>query len=157
MGGKYEEFRTMSGRAAWALMVVFCLAILGWGYFTYWLIPDAPRRWDLGQLPEAPGQSIYTSTPTPTQYTPPGVSPRTVNAPRQVPALPEARPPRPSALSETQPLVTWPASAPSGTPVRAVSSRVDQSTETHGQDAHATETHGRDAHATDAHATEGGG
>jgi hypothetical protein len=160
MGGKYEEFRRISGRASWSVIIGFCLVILGWGYVNYRLIADAPRQWDLGQLPEAPGQSIYTAAPTPTQYTPPSISPRTLTEPRQVPELPEAHPPRPSALSETQPLVTWPTSAPSGTGVPPVSSFPESaprvSEETHGQDAHATETHGRDAHATETHVTGGG-
>jgi hypothetical protein len=63
--------------------------------------------------------------------------------------LPEARPPVPSAMSETQPLVTWPTSAPGGTGVPPVSSAAPgRGEQTHGQDAHATGTHGRGAHAT---------
>ena len=119
MAGEKTQFKIGQG-AAWTLIVAFCLVILAWGYFNYWLIPDAPREYDLGALPDAPGESIYSSKATPTVFTPTGFAPHELAAPRQVPPLPEARPPVPQALSETQPLRTWPittqpATAPSAT------------------------------------------
>ena len=79
----------MSSKWSWVLIVVFCMATLGWGYFNYLLIPDRgedqplKRQWDFGILPDAPSQSIYSSSqPAQAQGVPP-----------QIPQLPEAHPP----------------------------------------------------------------
>jgi hypothetical protein len=76
---QYEENRRISAGWGWAIIIVLCAAVLGWGYFRFRAVPDAPRHWDFGELPDAPGQSIY-STSQPTQTSPA----------RQVPLPPEA-------------------------------------------------------------------
>jgi hypothetical protein len=66
----------------WAVVILICLLVLGWGLLIFSTVKDPPRRWHLGALPDAPSQSVY-STAEP---------PATANPPRQVPPLPEAQP-----------------------------------------------------------------
>jgi hypothetical protein len=64
---QYEENRTIGRGGSWAILIAFCLAIIGWGLANYCLIHDRPREWDTGARPETPGASIYsTSQPAPT-------------------------------------------------------------------------------------------
>ena len=93
----FEEYRGISMFWSWTLIVVLCAAILLWGLMNYALVRDTPRQWDFGILPDAPGQSIYSSAQTP----------RKGPAPPQLAPLPEARPLTPAAA---------PASAPAPTP-----------------------------------------
>ncbi len=73
----------------WAIIIAVCAGIIGWGLLNYALIPDRPRTWDFGALPDVPAESVYsTSQPAPAP-----------TAPRQFPPLPEASTSKP---------VTWP-------------------------------------------------
>lgn len=74
--------------ASWTILVVFCAAILAWGLFTYYTVPDRghglssglDRHWDQGALPDVPSESIYSSSPGSTSQP----------AGRQIAPLPEA-------------------------------------------------------------------
>ncbi len=57
-----DEKRLLSQRWAWALLVLGCAVILAWGYANYRAIPDRPRQWNFGQVPDAPGESIYSTS-----------------------------------------------------------------------------------------------
>ncbi|MBE3070153.1 MAG: hypothetical protein IMZ66_07935 [Planctomycetes bacterium] len=76
-----DETRGTGNRLAWAIIIAFAAAIVVWGLLNYVLIPDAPRRWDFGQLPDTPGESVYSAAPPPPAGPPP-----------QIPTLPEAQP-----------------------------------------------------------------
>jgi len=78
----YSEEHELSGPWGWLIIVLFSTCIAGYGWLVYCLIPDAPRRWDFGQLPDTPAESIY-STEEPNS----SVAPR-----RQLLRLPEAQP-----------------------------------------------------------------
>lgn len=77
-----DEHPLISESTGWWLVMVLCLAIVVVGLLIYKSIPDAPRDWDFGALPDAPGQSVYSTQATPLTATPT----------RQLPMLPEARP-----------------------------------------------------------------
>jgi hypothetical protein len=70
----------------WILLLCLCAALVGWGMAQFWLVKDSPRAWNHGALPEAPGESAYSSSTT---------RPASAPAPRQLAPLPEARPAKP--------------------------------------------------------------
>src|SRR3990172_2553923 len=77
-----EESFELGAGWSWAILILFCLAILGWGFLNFALIQDRPRAWDFGALQDTPGQSIYSTE-----------EPAGGQAPvRQMPPLPEANP-----------------------------------------------------------------
>jgi hypothetical protein len=84
----YEERRIVKPWKAWGMLIALCGLIVAWGLLNYAIIPDrtaegqAHRQWDYGVLPDAPGQSVYSSEQTPTTLTPP----------RQFSPLPETEP-----------------------------------------------------------------
>jgi len=83
----YSEEHELSALWSWLLIIAFSAAIMGYGWLVYSIIPDAPRQWDFGQLPDTPAESIYsTEEPSPT-----------VRPGRQFPRLPEAQPKKPKA------------------------------------------------------------
>ncbi len=58
------EFRKKSDpRWSWPILVGFTAFILWSGMSIHHMIPDAPRQWDFGALPEAPGASLYSTKP----------------------------------------------------------------------------------------------
>jgi hypothetical protein len=83
----YSEEHEISALWSWLLIIAFSAAIAGYGWLVYSIIPDAPRQWDFGQLPDTPAESIYS-----TEEPSPSVLPK-----RQLPKLPEALPEKPKA------------------------------------------------------------
>ncbi|QWV93450.1 hypothetical protein KP004_20190 [Geomonas oryzisoli] len=77
---EYDEHQELRSPWEWVILIAFSAAIMGFGWLVYLLVEDAPRRWDFGQLPDAPAESIYSSEQ------PHG------KVPRQIRALPEAVP-----------------------------------------------------------------
>ena len=80
----FEEFKAMPQKWAWALLTALSLSLIGWGLLAWAMIPDRPRQWNYQTLPDAPGQSIYSSVRTPED--------RQGQAPAQIAPLPEATP-----------------------------------------------------------------
>ncbi|WP_224984102.1 hypothetical protein [Geomonas agri] len=76
----YDEQQELRSPWEWVILIAFSGAIMGFGWLVYLLVQDAPRRWDFGQLPDAPAESIYSSE-----------EPRG-KAQRQIRPLPEAVP-----------------------------------------------------------------
>lgn len=89
---QYEESHELSARWGWLLIVVLCLALLGWGLVNYVAVRNAPRQWDYGAVPEAPASSEFTTSEP---------APLTTKQ-RQVERLPNARP-LPSQQQEAKP------------------------------------------------------
>lgn len=77
---EYDEQLELRSPWEWIILVALTASIMGFGWLAYLLIQDAPRRWDFGQLPDAPAESIYSSEQ-------PANKGR-----RQIQALPEAVP-----------------------------------------------------------------
>jgi len=79
---RYDEEKEIPSPWEWVIVILFSAAIMGFGWMVYLLIPDAPRQWDFGQLPDTPAEQIYsTREPDLAQ-----------KSPRQIAPLPEARP-----------------------------------------------------------------
>ncbi|UFS70367.1 hypothetical protein LPW11_21175 [Geomonas sp. RF6] len=82
---KYDEKRELPSPWEWIIVSALSGSLILFGLFVYWIVPDGPRRWDVGQLPDAPAESIYSTE-----------EPWTSRAPeRQLPRLPEAKGPLP--------------------------------------------------------------
>lgn len=81
----YDEELELPHPWEWVILIIFSASIVGFGWLIYLLVPDTPRHWDFGQLPDTPAESIY-STEVPRSVAKP---------PRQFPKLPEAQPPNP--------------------------------------------------------------
>jgi hypothetical protein len=82
----YIEDHELPALWGWLIIILFSAAIMGYGWLVYSIIPDAPRQWDFGQLPDTPAESIYsTEVPKPSRPQ------------RQLTRLPEAQPDRPAA------------------------------------------------------------
>jgi len=78
----YEEYHELSAPWGWLLLVLLCLALLGWGLVNYAAVRNGQRQWDYGALPETPASSEFTtSEPSPLTTTE-----------RQIAPLPDARP-----------------------------------------------------------------
>ena len=92
---QHEEHHEIRPFWSWIIVVAFCVVIILWGLLNWRLIPDPPRRWDMGALRDVPSQSIYSTANPPPAPTP---------AARQIAPLPEANPliPR-DRMSETTP------------------------------------------------------
>ena len=78
---EHEHDSGGEARSGWWVVLLICAALLGWGLIQYATIRDEERRWDFGVLPDAPGESIH-STSRPAVRGP---------APPQMAPLPEAR------------------------------------------------------------------
>lgn len=62
MSGKeiYEEYKVMPQIWGWILLVLFAIVISGFGIWAHHGIPDPPRYWDRGELPDTPAESVYS-------------------------------------------------------------------------------------------------
>jgi hypothetical protein len=78
----YVEEHELSGFWSWLIIILFSASLAGYGWLVYCIVPDAPRHWDFGELPDTPAESIYsTEVPKPT-----------LRPQRQLLRLPEAQP-----------------------------------------------------------------
>ncbi len=80
---KYEEYKTTSAFWGWVIVLGLYALILGWGFFLHMTVPQTPREWDFGALPDTPAQSVVTTE----------VPPPAATAPRQMEPLPGSQPP----------------------------------------------------------------
>ena len=81
----YEEYEHFPQWLGWLLIIALSDAVIGWAMVLHLSIPDLPRRWDFGAVPDVPAESIYSTYPSPPPLSeqPP---------PQQVPPLPEGEP-----------------------------------------------------------------
>jgi hypothetical protein len=71
---QYEEYKPVRQIWTWLAILLMAVVTLGWGMATHMALPDAPRQWDFGQVPDTPGQSIYaTHRPPPKEPVPPQI------------------------------------------------------------------------------------
>jgi hypothetical protein len=82
MDSEREKHGLLGAARGWIVLIVLCSAIVAWGLVAYFTIRDRPRAWDFGVLPDAPGESVYSTQKAPDQ----------LGASTQVAPLPEARP-----------------------------------------------------------------
>jgi hypothetical protein len=73
---QYEHESRKSPRSGWWTVALICACLAAWGLVQYVTIRDAPRQWDFGGLPDAPGQSVYSSSrPVQGAVVPPQIHP----------------------------------------------------------------------------------
>ena len=88
---RYDEELEISSLASWLIIIIFAAAIMAFGWVVYLLVPDAPRHWDFGQLPDTPAENIYSTEEPKAERTPQ----------RQLPRLPGAQPVNPTPAERT--------------------------------------------------------
>jgi hypothetical protein len=71
MQERYEEQSKIGQIRAWIYILFFSAALMSFGMAVHMIIMDAPRHWDFGTLPDAPGESIYSSARPNVSYIPP--------------------------------------------------------------------------------------
>jgi len=82
----YDEHQELPSPWEWVILIVFSASIAGFGWLVYILVPDGPRYWDFGQLPDTPAESIYSTE-----------QPNLAGKPQlQIMRLPEAQGPAPA-------------------------------------------------------------
>ncbi len=57
----FEQYREAPQWRGWIFIILFSLAILGWGMTLHMVIYEAPRQWDFGALPSTPAESPLSS------------------------------------------------------------------------------------------------
>lgn len=82
---KYDEERELPSPWEWVIITLFSASIVLFGLMVYHLVDDGPRYWDLGQLPDTPAESVF-STETPD---------RRAVVPPQLPKWPASQAPNP--------------------------------------------------------------
>jgi hypothetical protein len=58
----FPKSRTAWQGWGWVVVICLCVVLLLWGFGNYLFIQDRPRQWNFGQMPQAPGESIYSSS-----------------------------------------------------------------------------------------------
>lgn len=79
-----EEHRTGPQWWLWSLVISAAAFAAAYGFVAFFIIDEAPRRYDYPVLPSAPGESIYSTRQPPYAIAEP--------PPRQILALPEGKP-----------------------------------------------------------------
>ena len=57
----YEEHRELPSPWEWVIVIALSASLIGFGWLVYLLVPDGPRSWNFGQLPDAPAESLYST------------------------------------------------------------------------------------------------
>jgi hypothetical protein len=62
---QYEEYKPVGPVWTWLAILLLAVITLGWAMMTHMAVPDVPRRWDFGVLPDTPALSPYSTVPPP--------------------------------------------------------------------------------------------
>ena len=57
----YDEHQELPSPWEWIIVIALSASLMGFGWLVYLVVPDGPRFWDFGQLPDAPAESIYST------------------------------------------------------------------------------------------------
>ena len=57
----YDEKQELPSPWEWVIVIMLSAFLVGYGWLVYLVVPDGPRHWDFGQLPDAPAESIYST------------------------------------------------------------------------------------------------
>lgn len=85
----YEQYEQSRHPWTWVVIIILAVGVMGWAMVVHHCVPDVPRQWDFGQLPDTPGESRYSTR------LPPGGPP-----PLQMQPLPEAQAAPPASPSK---------------------------------------------------------
>jgi hypothetical protein len=77
----FLEYKTLPAFWGWALLIALSAALIMFGMWAHFIVPDEPRTWSYGALPDTPAESVYS-----TNEPPKGIKPRQVISP-----LPEGK------------------------------------------------------------------
>lgn len=81
---KYEENRQIPQALGWGILILVAISLVAWCMLLMMIIPDTPRQWNFGELPDVPAQSVYSTLPPPK-------TPDLKAVPQNIPPLPEAQ------------------------------------------------------------------
>jgi len=91
----------------WLIVLVASALVVAWGLLIYFTVRDRPREWNFEALPDAPGESIYSTVAPPAAATP---------SARVLPELPEGQPwQKPAQPPTAVPASPTPTAAPQKT------------------------------------------
>ncbi len=62
---EYEEYKSARPLQGWLIVIITAFLTLSWGMVTHMAVPEVVRHWDFGEVPDAPGQSIYSTAKPP--------------------------------------------------------------------------------------------
>jgi hypothetical protein len=62
---QYEEYKPVGRVWTWLAILLLAVITLSWGMVTHMAVPDVPRYWDFGAVPDAPGESPFSTAPPP--------------------------------------------------------------------------------------------
>jgi hypothetical protein len=80
----YEEHRQIPQAIGWGILILLTIGLVAWCMLLMMIVPETPRQWDFGQLPDVPAQSIYSTLPPPP-------NPDLTKTPQNITPLPEAQ------------------------------------------------------------------
>jgi hypothetical protein len=60
-----EEYEPAKPFWGWIIVIVLSVLTLSWGMITHMAVPDVERHWDFGSVPDAPGESAFSTVPPP--------------------------------------------------------------------------------------------
>ena len=85
---KYDEDRELPSPWEWVIITLFSASLIAFGLLVYRIVPDGPRHWDVGQLPDTPAEYIYSTEQPWTSGGPQRQSPRLPEAQTHIPSKP---------------------------------------------------------------------
>jgi hypothetical protein len=62
---RYEQYKRVQPLWTWLAILLLAVLTLGWAMMTHMAVPDEPRHWDFGVLPDTPGASAYSTSAPP--------------------------------------------------------------------------------------------
>ena len=62
---EYEEYKPSGPVQGWIIVIVTAILTLSWGMVTHMAVPEVVRQWDFGAVPDAPGESAFSTVPPP--------------------------------------------------------------------------------------------
>jgi len=74
-----EEYKVAKPIWGWLIVIVVSILTLSWGMVAHMAVPEVVRQWDFGTVPDAPGESAFSTVPPP----------RAPEVPAQIELLPE--------------------------------------------------------------------
>uniref|UniRef100_I2Q385 Uncharacterized protein n=1 Tax=Desulfovibrio sp. U5L TaxID=596152 RepID=I2Q385_9BACT len=88
----YEEIALGGPYFGWVVVLGLSAFMIVMGMFLHAMIPDTPRQWDFGVLPDTPGESVYSTLEPEVRELAPLENDV---VPRQLAPLPWAKPQKP--------------------------------------------------------------
>jgi len=62
---QFEEYRPAKPIWGWIIVITASILTLSWGMVSHMAVPEVVRQWDFGAIPDAPGQTAFSTVPPP--------------------------------------------------------------------------------------------